>query len=318
MQPERQIAVIIAAYNAEATIARAIKSALAEAEVAEVIVVDDASRDGTIAAAKACDDGSGRLQILAQSPNAGPSAARNKAIDASTAPWITVLDSDDFILPGRMKGLLAAQDSADLIADDIWQVPEADIDGPHQKLIGNKLSLPTSISAEQFILSNISDIKRERAELGFIKPLMRRSLLAQYKISYKENMRLGEDYELYTRALLHGARMQLLPAQGYVSVMRPNSLSARHSAHDLQQLRDCGTDLSAIKGLGADTAKALRKHYHSIDCRLQWRLLINAVKQHKPVAALKCFLRPWPVQAYLLRNLYEQFVIRVIHRQRPR
>lgn len=74
--------------------------------------------------------------------------------------------------------------------------------------------------------------------MGFIKPLMRRSLLDKNGITYQEVMRLGEDYELYTRALAHGARLVVAPAQGYISV-RAGSLSARHSENDLMHLRDC-------------------------------------------------------------------------------
>lgn len=116
-----QVTVIIAAYNAQATIARANWSALAEAEVAEVVVVDDASRDETLNVARVTDDGSGRLKFIALSVNGGLSRARNEALKASSSPWVTVLDADDFFLPGRMKGLLAYANEADLIADDMWQ-----------------------------------------------------------------------------------------------------------------------------------------------------------------------------------------------------
>lgn len=314
MPEQATITVIIAAYNAEATIARAVRSALAEPEVAEVVVVDDASRDGTLAAARMADDGSGRLKVLAQDANAGPAAARNRAIAASTAPWMTVLDADDFLLPGRMKGLLEGTGAADLVADDMWQVPEDNVDGPRHSLINNRMQLPRAISLQDFVLSNVSSTMRERTELGFIKPLMRRGLLAQHGIAYKENMRLGEDYELYTRALAHGARMVLLPAQGYVSVVRPNSLSARHTEHDLLQLRDCNLELAKIPSLTAEDKAALHRHYLSVDCRLQWRRMISAVKARNPVAALKCLLRPWPVPAYVLGKLWEQFGIRVLGR----
>ena len=66
--------------------------------------VDDASTDGTADAARAAGDGSGRLKVLTQPLNAGTSAARNRGIAESTAPWIGVLDSDDFFLPGRLAG----------------------------------------------------------------------------------------------------------------------------------------------------------------------------------------------------------------------
>ncbi|HEX5007576.1 MAG TPA: glycosyltransferase, partial [Hyphomonadaceae bacterium] len=62
-----EVAVIIAAWRATATIGRAVASALRQVETAEVIVVDDCSNDdgATIAAAQAADDGTNRLKIIA-------------------------------------------------------------------------------------------------------------------------------------------------------------------------------------------------------------------------------------------------------------
>ncbi|RUY70024.1 glycosyltransferase, partial [Mesorhizobium sp. M7A.F.Ca.CA.001.13.1.1] len=59
-----EVCVIIAAKNAAATIAVAIASALREPEVAEVVVVDDASTDDTAGVARSADDGSGRLSVM--------------------------------------------------------------------------------------------------------------------------------------------------------------------------------------------------------------------------------------------------------------
>lgn len=60
---ENNVCVIIAAKNASDTIGLAVASALREPEVAEVVVIDDGSTDGTAAAARQADDGSGRLII---------------------------------------------------------------------------------------------------------------------------------------------------------------------------------------------------------------------------------------------------------------
>ena len=76
------VCVIIAARNAARTIPAAIASALREAEVAEVVVVDDASTDDTRDVALAADDGSGRLAVIRFDVNRGPSSARNAAIQA--------------------------------------------------------------------------------------------------------------------------------------------------------------------------------------------------------------------------------------------
>lgn len=308
--PAASVCVIIAAYNAQETIARAVASALAEPGVAEVVVVDDASSDATLARAGAADDGSRRLKLLAQPHNSGPSAARNRAIAESLSPWLCVLDADDFFLPQRIAGLLSYAGQADFIADNIWQVPEDRIDGPRRSLLEPPPQTPQMISFRQFVLSNITRSGKPRAELGFIKPLIKRSFLDTHGLRYREHMRLGEDFELYARALGLGARLLLVPAQGYVSVVRPNSLSGRHSETDLKHLRDCGRDLLASLPLSPPARRALRRHFLSMDCRLQWRLLILAVKNRDIRSAAATFLRPWPVPWYLAGQLARQCVLR--------
>jgi succinoglycan biosynthesis protein ExoU len=304
------VCIIIAAYNAETTIKRAILSALKEPEVSEVIVVDDASTDNTSIIAQSADDGSGRLKVLRQINNAGPSAARNRAIAESQSEWIGILDSDDFFVQGRIKTLLSYSSEADLIADDMWQVQENAIEGKREKLLKQDLKGPITIGFSDFVLSNITSAKRERGELGFIKPLIRRSFLDQHQIRYNESMRLGEDFELYATALGFKAKLIIIPTQGYVSVVRSNSLSGRHSENDLLNLRDSDRVLQRKLKITKSEQKALRQHYLSIDCRLQWRLLINAVKTRNLVAALATFIRPYPVPFYLCKQLLQQAMIR--------
>ncbi|HUY68303.1 MAG TPA: glycosyltransferase family 2 protein [Alphaproteobacteria bacterium] len=305
-----QVAVIIPAHNAAATVGRAVRAALAEPEAIEVIVVDDASVDETATTAHAADDGSGRLKILTEPRNAGPSAARNRAIRESVAPWIAVLDADDFFRPGRLKNLLAYADKADLIADDAGRVDVAGIEGPCQSLLGETLAAPRAVSFAEFVTSNVTDRKRPRGEMGFLKPLMRRGFLAAHSLNYREDLRLGEDYELYARALAQGARFLLAPGQGYVSVMRADSLSGNHTPEDLRRLRDCDAALTRMPGLTDADKAALRRHYLSVDGRLQWRLLIEAVKARDPYAAALAFLRPYPVPFYVLARLAEQMILR--------
>jgi len=278
--------------------------------VAEVLVVDDASTDDSAAQAREADDGSGRLKILTQPRNAGPSAARNRGIRESSAPWIALLDADDFFLPGRIKRLFAFADKADFIADDIGQVSENAVEGARRDLLGVRFGRPRAIGFAEFVFSNVTDPKRERGELGFIKPLMRRQFLAEHSLAYQEHMHLGEDYELYARSLALGARLYVVPTVGYVSVVRPNSLSGRHSETDLLHLRNCDYLLGQISGLAPLDKKALRAHFLSVDCRYQWCMLVLAVKQRNVRAAFAAFLRPHPVPYYLAGKLAEQVVLR--------
>ncbi len=256
------VCVCIAAYNAEGTIARAVTSALSQSSVTEVIVVDDASTDSTAEAARRCDDGSGRLMVIVLERNGGPSTARNRAIEQSRAAIFCVLDSDDYFLGDRIGRLLAdGGNDWDLLADDILIVPEALADGSaaeqHRAVprSARLLDLPT------FVRSNISDPLQPRAELGFLKPLVRRRFLEESALRYDPSLRLGEDYALYVRALMAGARFKVVGFHGYVAVERASSLSSKHRAADLAGIRAFDAACrSKEAGLDAAARQALAAH----------------------------------------------------------
>lgn len=309
------VSVIIATYRAEETIARAVSSALLDDDVLDVIVVDDASgNDLSIEAAKQADDGTGRLQIFTLEHNQGPAAARNFAITKCQGEWITILDSDDYVEAGRLSAMLAFADNYDIIADDLYQVDALDETQQRTTLLQPPCTENTEVSLSEFILSNIAKGQRTRGELGFIKPLIRRAFIEQHKISYQEHMRLGEDYELYARILAHGGTMILVPAQGYISIRHAGSLSGQHGIADLKNLRDCNLKLLADFKLKESTQKAMRLHYREINCRYQWRLLIEAVKHKNVIGCFKCFIDSPLVSLYLMRQLLEQIIVRTCHK----
>jgi succinoglycan biosynthesis protein ExoU len=309
-----EVAVVIAAWRASATIGRAIASALAEPEAAEVIVVDDASNDAgaTIAAAKAADDGSGRLKIIALEANAGPARARNAAIAASRAPWIAILDSDDWMVPGRLSALLAlAHEGHDFIADDLLQTPDGSPVSEGKPLWFQGDRTPIDIPFSFFVQGNIPQAKRLRGELGFLKPLMRRAFLERHDLAYDETMRLGEDYDLYARALSFGARMRLIPWTGYVSVIRGDSLSAVHSRADLAALEAADDRLLASSRLKASDRRLVRDHRFTTRSKIVWIDFMETLKAGKPFRALAIMLRDPRQTPYVLRGLGKILVRRL-------
>lgn len=308
-----EVTVIIAAWRASGTIGRAIASALAQHEAAEVVVVDDASGDdrATIEAAKAADDGSGRLKVLALETNGGPARARNVAIANSKAPWIAVLDSDDFMEPGRLAALLAlAHEGYDLIADDMMQTPEGKPVSEGLPLWFRGDRTPLDISFSFFVETNVPKAGRHRRELGFLKPLMRRSFLERNGISYDETMRLGEDYDLYARALSFGARMRLIPWTGYVSIMRGNSLSAVHSRADLAALEGADDRLLASNKLRPSEKYLVKQHRFSTQSRIVWIDFMTALKAKKPAAVLSVLGKDLRQVPYVIGGLWKIVVRR--------
>jgi succinoglycan biosynthesis protein ExoU len=274
---EATVDVIIAAWNRADTIERAIRSVAGEDEVRTVIVVDDASSDRTFAVASALCASLPKLRVIRQPRNGGPSAARNAALDLASADWITILDGDDYMQPGRLARLLAASEDADIVADDLLQIDEdAPAGTPARPLLGT--STTSAIGLAEFVRGNISSRARHRREMGFLKPLIRRTFLQQHGLRYDAAVRLGEDYLLYTAALALGARFRLMPAAGYVAVMRSGSLSGQHARQDLEALLRGDRRLAALPQLSAIDRRAIDLHCRHIDGKIRWLVMIEAVK----------------------------------------
>ena len=299
MISDPQVCVIIAAWNAERTIARAVRSALAQRYVTEVIVCDDASRDATVAIARDCDDDTGRLSIITLGSNIGPGAARNVALVASRAPLVCLLDADDYMLPGRIARLLeAAGEGWDFAADDIVIVPEA--------LDSELIELPEQNSTmtlrlPDFIRSNISRPGRPRAELGFMKPIMSRAFLDRNGLRYDETLRLGEDYALYVQALIAGAVFKVAGACGYVAVERGASISSRHSAADLKRIADFDLErLASSASLSADERNAVEEHRRATLNKYHYRMVLDIKRDRGLGEALRALMSMPEAWFYIL------------------
>lgn len=64
----------------------------------EVIVVDDGSTDGSPVLCDAWAERDARLWVIHQ-PNAGQSAARNRALEQMRGDYFTFVDADDWVAP---------------------------------------------------------------------------------------------------------------------------------------------------------------------------------------------------------------------------
>src|SRR5689334_21834057 len=90
-----KVSIIITTHNRPHTLARAIASAIAAGKDVEVIVVDDASIDGT---PRICDSFP-EITYVRVDRNQGVAGARNVGLVASRGEFVTFLDDDDVRLP---------------------------------------------------------------------------------------------------------------------------------------------------------------------------------------------------------------------------
>lgn len=108
------VSVVIPAYRRPRLVALAVASALAQDPApAEVIVVDDASGDGTAEAAEAAG-----AEVLRLPRNTGEGGARTAGVERAQHEWTAFLDSDDEWLPGHLGRLWSARDGVVLVAEN--------------------------------------------------------------------------------------------------------------------------------------------------------------------------------------------------------
>jgi hypothetical protein len=109
------VSVVIAAYNEAETIRDALRSVLAQTvPPAEIVVVDDGSTDDTARIVVREFPG---CRLIAQA-NAGPAAARNRGIAASTGAWVAFLDADDAWAPRKLEWQLRSAAVEPTV--DVW------------------------------------------------------------------------------------------------------------------------------------------------------------------------------------------------------
>jgi GT2 family glycosyltransferase len=183
------VSVVIPAYEREAMVARAVRSALAQAPAPpdEVLVVDDGSRDGTAAAAEALG-----ARVIRHEVNRGAAAARNTGVQAARHEWLAMLDSDDEWLPWHLATLWPHRAGHVLVAGAALAVSD---DGSWRRYVGpvargpRVLRSPAALYPENFIPASGVLVRRD-------------AVLAAG--GYRGDLRFAEDLDLWIRVLDRG------------------------------------------------------------------------------------------------------------------
>lgn len=118
MAGESTVSVCMATYNGERYLAHQLRSILDELTPAdEVVIVDDASTDGTLAVADGIDDP--RVRVIRQTANRGYVRTFEAAIAASTKDVVFLSDQDDEWVRGRRATLVEALRNRSIAAGDL-------------------------------------------------------------------------------------------------------------------------------------------------------------------------------------------------------
>ena len=190
------ISVIIPVYNAEHTVRSAVESI--KGDDVEIILVDDASEDGSLSV---CYDMAGhdsRVRVLALKENLGSGNARNEGMKIASGEYITFVDADDQVMSGIHQSAMKAITDADWV---VWGIRECFPSGKSRDII------PLS--------SEIITLEKQML-FGFAwNKLYRQSIIKAHQIRFGDTM-LYEDFIFNIEYAKHSGRIKPLSQIGYL------------------------------------------------------------------------------------------------------
>lgn len=185
--PGPLISVVMPVRDGEVFLEEAIASIRAQTlRDLEILVVDDGSRDGTMAILRRHAAEDPRLRIVAQPPS-GIAVALNRGIGEATAPLIARMDADDIAKPHRLATQLEALNRHPAVAALGSAYEVIDPSGR----IRRRVQLPTSPSEISKLLETSNCIAHPTV-------VMRREAVTAVG-GYRQAFLKCEDYDLWLR-----------------------------------------------------------------------------------------------------------------------
>ncbi|HLH03509.1 MAG TPA: glycosyltransferase [Bryobacteraceae bacterium] len=212
------VSILIPAYNAEHWIADTVRSAMAQTwPRKEIIIVDDGSRDQTLASARRFESDS--VRVVSQR-NQGAAAARNTALSLSRGDYIQWLDADDLLAPDKIERQLAAR-SAGVGTRTLLSGSWGHFLYRPSKARFLPSSLWTDLSPAEFLLRKLS----ERIYMQTAVWLVSREL-SEAAGPWDTTMISDDDGEYFCRLLLASDGIRFVPeARVYYRIVGASSLS---------------------------------------------------------------------------------------------
>lgn len=251
MNQQATVSIIVPCYNASRWLTSCLESALNQNwPDKEVIVVDDGSRDDSLAIARAFEPRG--VRVVTQS-NQGASAARNHGLTIARGRYIQYLDADDLLAPDKISRQmdLAATRRDPLMLSGAWGRFTTD---PAESVF---TPMPTWRD-----ISGIECQQLFRETHGMMHPaawLCRRSLLDEAG-PWDTRLTLDDDGEYFQRVMLRAGTIHFCATARsfYRSNITGGSLSGRRDPHALGSLfKSCQMRSAAL--LAADSSPRTRR-----------------------------------------------------------
>ncbi|MFI0939094.1 glycosyltransferase family 2 protein [Streptomyces sp. NPDC021020] len=234
-----RVSVIVTSFNDAEHVVTAVRSALAQgAEIGEVVVVDDASTDGTPQTLAAAFGDEPRVRVVRRATRSGGCGTpRNDGIAAAAFPYLFFLDSGDELAPGAAGALLAA---ADWHVSDVTagrsvrrELPEGRETVWAPEIYGPGATFPGTL------IRGVTDHPAVLKDTLSVNKLYRAAFLRDRSLRYPEGAPLYGDSVFTARVYAAGPRIAYVDAPVHVrNVRRAATAPVAPRGDDIGDWRD--------------------------------------------------------------------------------
>jgi len=255
--PPFQVSVIVPIFNGKQFIEKAVQSALIQPEVVEIILIDDGSTDGSLELAEGIAAREDKVKCLYHPghKNIGLGATRNLGIKHAIAPFVAMLDVDDYFYPERFKitkEVFAKHPDADVVYEMIENVFTSEAVKEAWLAHGNGLTLGIQRKVPPEKVFDLI-VENRDGDMGADGLTMKRSFFAKSGYYPTVTKTIGEDTNLLLRMaavgnlyagsfepvagrLVHGENVSLAPSSQQIDKQVQNYEDALHWIH--QHVKD--------------------------------------------------------------------------------
>ncbi|MCM2575768.1 glycosyltransferase [Streptomyces meridianus] len=270
-----QVSVIVIGFDDADRIADAVLSALRQGPcVAEVVVIDDGSGDGTTDVLMGLAERYARIRVVHRAANSGGCGTpRNDGLMHASARYVMFLDSDDVLPPGAVNSLVsaAARHRAQVTAGLCIRR-----ELPH----GRDVPWQRALFLREAVYDSPDDQPRLVRDTLCVNKLYDRAFLARHAVTFPEGDFRYEDFVFTARVLAAGPRIALIPAPVYIWHVRRDaaepsiSLDRGTLGNWRNRLEAHRRSVEILEGAGRSTlTRAARTKFLDHDLRMYTREL---------------------------------------------
>jgi len=227
-----QLSIIVPVFQVESYLGRCLESLLDQGlkpDDYEIVVIDDGSRDRSLAIAESYARAHRNILIHGQE-HQGPGVARNAGIAIARGRYLLFVDSDDFLTPRMLESLVNLMGRERLQMLGFRYVAAA----PDDQLPDGEQPLPAFDAIE--VVSGLQYLAGQNYHNSVWSYLLDRQFLIDTGIRFEPG-RYVEDAIFTANVLSAASRMAFVPVVVYHYVQRPGSIMrTQGDAHALEMI----------------------------------------------------------------------------------